>query len=60
MDDPLPPPDPRESPFDEDDGISVPVPTTVFARGTPTAEAERLADAILAARPGLLIVIAPD
>jgi hypothetical protein len=56
----LPPPDPRESPFGEPEAMRVPAPTTVFARGKPSPEAERLADAILAARPGLLIVVAPD
>jgi hypothetical protein len=60
MTDPLPPPDPLESPFGERAGVRVPTPTTLFARGTPSPEAERLADAIVAARPGLLIVIALD
>jgi hypothetical protein len=56
----LPPPDPRESPFNEPDALRVSAPTLVFARGNPSPEAERLADVILAARPGLLVVIALD
>jgi hypothetical protein len=56
----LPPPDPLESPFGEPGPIEVTAPTTVFARGTPTAAAQRLADAIVAARPGILIVVTLD
>ena len=56
----LPPPDPRESPFDEPGAIEVTAPTTVFARGTPTPAARRLADAIVTARPGILIVFKLD
>jgi len=56
----LPPPDPRESPFGEPGGIEVTAPTTVFARGAPTPEAQRLADAIVTARPGILIVLRVD
>jgi hypothetical protein len=33
-------------------------PTVVFLPGPPTAEADRLTDAILAARPGALVVVA--
>ena len=57
MNEPLPPPDPGESPFGEPD-LRVAAPTTVFARGNPSPEGERLAEAIVAARPGLLIVVA--
>lgn len=57
---PLPPPDPRESPFSEPEELRVTAPTTLFARGNPSPQSERLAEAILAARPGLLIVIALD
>ena len=52
----LPPPDPNESPDSELDGTaSVGSPTVVFA-SPPSAETERLASAILAARPGVLFV----
>ena len=56
----LPPPDPRESPFGEPDGMEVTAPTTVFARGIPSPAAQRLADAIVTARPGILIVVTVD
>jgi hypothetical protein len=53
----LPPRDPHESPFDEPLGdVNVPGPTAVFACGTPSAEIERLAEAIVRLRPGLLFV----
>ena len=55
---PLPPHDPNESPYVEPSWEApLPGPTTVFSRGTPSAEDERVADAILEARPGLLFVI---
>jgi hypothetical protein len=55
----LPPPDPHESlgltpPGD----VSVALPTAVFLRDGGTAEAERLSDAILDLRPGVLVVCA--
>jgi hypothetical protein len=53
----LPPRDPHESPFDEPAGdVTVPGPTAVFPCGTPSAETERLAQAIVQTRPGLLFV----
>lgn len=52
----VPPPDPHE-PVGEPAETRIPAPTTVFARGVPSPEAERLADAIVAARPGLLFVV---
>jgi hypothetical protein len=55
----LPPPDPSESPFGEP-ALEVTAPTTVFACGTPSPEAQRLAEAIVAARPGILIVLGND
>jgi hypothetical protein len=55
----LPPPDPRESPYGEP-ALEVSAPTTVFVRGTPTPEAQRLAEAIVTARPGVLIVLSLD
>ena len=52
----LPPPDPNEAADSEPDGTSmVSTPTAIFA-GTASVEAQRLADAILAARPGVLFV----
>jgi hypothetical protein len=56
----LPPPDPLESPFGEPGGVEVSAPTTVFPPGTPTPAAQRLADAIVTARPGILIVFKLD
>jgi hypothetical protein len=54
----LPPQDPNESPFAEPSGDApIPNPTTVFSRGAPTAEDERVADTILEARPGVLFVV---
>jgi hypothetical protein len=50
----LPPPDPFEP--GSAPGFAVPAPTTVFLKGRPTADFDRVADAILAARPGLLVV----
>ena len=52
----LPPPDPNERPDSEPDGTAtVGSPTVVFA-SPPSEETERLASAILAARPGVLFV----
>jgi hypothetical protein len=57
---PLPPHDPNESPFAEPTGEApFPSPTTVFSRGTPTPDDERIADVILEARPGVLFVVLP-
>ena len=56
----VPPPDPRESPVGEPFGTRMPAPTTIFARGTPSPYAESLADAIVNARPGLLLVVRLD
>jgi hypothetical protein len=56
----LPPRDPHESPFAEPTGDApFTTPTTVFSRGTPGPDDQRTADALLAARPGLLFVILP-
>jgi len=56
----LPPPDPHESygPAPEG-GEPVFAPTAVYVRGTPSPQADRLTDALLDLRPGLLIVLAP-
>jgi hypothetical protein len=56
----VPPPGPGESPVGEPADTLIPAPATVFARGIPSPEAERLADAIVAARPGLLFVVTLD
>jgi hypothetical protein len=56
----LPPPDPYEHPFPEPGGAEMAAPLTVLPPGGASAQVERLADAIIAARPGLLIVVARD
>jgi hypothetical protein len=54
----LPPPDPFEAIGAPPDGdVPMPAPTAVFLAGTPTREVDRLSDAILAARPGALVVV---
>jgi hypothetical protein len=56
----LPPPDPHESyglPSDEDQRVFAP--TAVFVQGKPSPETDRISDALLDFRPGLLIVVAP-
>ena len=55
----LPPPDPHESPFGEPTVQPRLAPAAVFAGGPPSLAAERLADAIITARPGILFVV-PD
>jgi hypothetical protein len=55
----LPPPDPYELSFDPPDSPALTAPTVVFLGGPPSAHAERLADAILAVRPGSVIVAGP-
>ncbi len=55
----LPPPDPHEiSPSSATGGQRMARPTAVFAAGTATPEADRIADAVLDLRPGLFIVLA--
>jgi hypothetical protein len=55
----LPPPDPNETPWSSPAGdFEVPAPTAIFAHGTASPEADRLADALLDLRPGLLLVVA--
>jgi hypothetical protein len=51
----LPPSDPFE-PSGTPSNFEMPAPTTVFLKGRMGRETDRVADAILAARPGLLIV----
>jgi hypothetical protein len=54
----LPPPDPNESLGLQLDGdVALSAPTVVFSMGRPSAQADRLADAVLDLRPGLLIVV---
>jgi hypothetical protein len=55
----LPPPDPYESFGDAPEGVNLVAPAVVYLKPAPSAETERLADAILAARPGALVVVAP-
>jgi hypothetical protein len=40
-------------------GRRLPAPTAIFLKHAPTPEADRLADAILAMRPGALIIAPP-
>ena len=42
------------------DGIRIKAPTAVFAMGKPSAETDRVSDAVLDLRPGVLIVVARD
>ena len=57
----LPPRDPYEP---QDHGpppdASLPAPTAIFLSGPPSPEADRLADAVLAFRPGALFVASHD
>jgi hypothetical protein len=55
----LPPPDPHESYGVPPDDQPVPAPTAVYALGPPNAETDRLSDAILDLRPGVLVVVVP-
>jgi hypothetical protein len=56
----LPPPDPNETPWSPASGdVAVPGPTAIFAHGTTGPQADRVADALLELRPGLLLVLAP-
>src|SRR5689334_2986953 len=53
----LPPPDPLEpSDMPSDGALPVSPPAAVFLMGAPTREQDRLCDAILEFRPGLLLV----
>jgi hypothetical protein len=55
----LPPPDPNESLHLTPEGeLTLDEPTVVFASGPPSDEIDRLSDAVVAFRPGLLIVVA--
>jgi hypothetical protein len=38
----------------------MPAPVAMFLNGSPSREVDRLADAILAARPGALLVVVRD
>jgi len=54
----FPEPDPHESLGMEPTGDTpVKAPTAVFVMGRPSAEIDRQSDAILDARPGILIVV---
>ena len=53
----LPPPDPHE--IERTPGLRLQAPAAIFLRHAPTREADRLADAILAVRPGALIIAPP-
>jgi hypothetical protein len=57
----LPPPDPNESlglePAEE---TRMAAPTVLFTMSRPSAQADRVADAVLDLRPGLLVVVNSD
>ncbi len=53
----LPPPDPYESPDGVPEGMELSMPAVIYLVGPPSPATERLADAILAARPGALVVV---
>ncbi len=54
----VPPHDPHEQPYGEPESdMRLDFPMSLFGSGV-TREIERLADAILDARPGLLVVVA--
>jgi hypothetical protein len=52
----LPPPDPFESHAVLEEGAPLAAPAAIFLVGRPSAEVDRLSEAILKARPGALIV----
>jgi hypothetical protein len=53
--------EPIDGPEPESPGlISFGEPTAVFMRGTPNADAQRLAETILDLRPGLLFIVTAD
>jgi hypothetical protein len=55
----VPPHDPCEQPYGEPDSdLRLDFPMSLFGGGAASREVERLADAILDARPGLLVVVA--
>jgi len=57
----LPSPDPNESlGLRPDRDVALSAPTVVFAVGRPSAQTDRVADAVLDLRPGLLIVVESD
>ncbi len=55
----IPPHDPHEQPYREPGSdVQLDFPMTLFGAGRVSREIEGLADAIIDARPGLLIVVA--
>jgi hypothetical protein len=56
----LPPPDPFEPSGTPPDDLGLPAPATIFLKGQPSREQDRVADAILTARPGVLFVCVHD
>ena len=54
----LPPPDPNESlGLTPEADLAIADPTVVYAAGPPSAEVDRIADRIIAFRPGALFVV---
>jgi hypothetical protein len=57
----LPPPDPFEASIAAPSGdVRMAAPAAIFLGGTPSAAVDDLSDAILAARPGALVVVVRD
>ena len=55
----LPPPDPNETPGPPAD-LELASPWAVFLHGPPSAEGDRLSQAVLRYRPGLLFITTRD
>jgi hypothetical protein len=54
----FPPPDPHEQTwYALSEGAEIPAPTAVFPLGPASPQADRIADLVLDARPGLFIVL---
>lgn len=57
MEPPLPPPDPHEGGHDGPaHDMNLAAPTAVFVGGTPSPADDRISDALLDFRPGLLVI----
>ena len=56
----LPPPDPNEWSGAIPEGVRLPAPAAIFMAGPPSPEGDRLSDAILSFRPGLVFIAVRD
>jgi hypothetical protein len=54
----LPPPDPNE--YQEPEGLVLDEPAAIYLAGPPSADVDRTAAALLAWRPGALVVAVRD